>query len=252
MSERSRSRVAVLSAAAVVIVAAVVVVVLVATSGPGTVSAAATTPAPGTVSVSGVGSVQGAPDTLLATLRVHTRQGTVQEALNAESADAHRVIQSLESHGVSAADIRTTDLSLDPDYGEHDEIVGYDAGESLSVRIHPLANVGRVITAASTSAGNSVDIDGLSYDITDDTALLATARANAFADAQAQAKQYATLSGRTLGRVQSLVATVSGGSSPQVRGEDLAGYPYAKASAVPIRPGRQKLSVRVRIVWTLQ
>jgi uncharacterized protein YggE len=242
-------RLPVVTAAATVAVVVAVVVVVAVTSGPSTVSATATTPVAGTVSVSGTGSVEGAPDTLLATLRVHTRQASVQEALNVAASDAHRVIRSLASHGVGTGDIRTTDLSLDPDYGEHDEIIGYDAGESLNVRIHPLSNVGHVISAASTSAGNAVSIDGLSYDITDDTALLASARQRAFADAKSQAMQYAALSGRSLGRVQSLVATVSGSNQSSSYADGLSGL--ARAAPVPIRPGRQKVAVRVRVVWSL-
>jgi uncharacterized protein YggE len=207
-----------------------------------------------TVRVSGTGSVEGKPDTLVADLRVHTRQASVQAALNASSHDAAEVISSLTKNGVSGSDIRTTNVSLNPAYGEHGEIVGYDSGESLSVRIQPLTKVGQVLSAASTAAGNAVSIDNLSFDIADNASLLAAARASAFANAKAAASQYARLGGATLSHVDSIKAVVHNATPTYARGvpDALSGSTGYHKAAVPIRPGKQKVSVTVKVVWALQ
>jgi hypothetical protein len=227
---------------------------LVATGGSESAGAAATTPVgtPNSVSVSGAGSVEGVPDTLVASLRVHDREATVQQALNVTATDAHRVVASLRGHGVAAADVRTTDVSLNPDYDNHGVIDGYDSSESLTVHVHPLTRVGMVLTAASTAAGNAVSIDNLSFDIADNTSLLAAARASAFNNAKAAASQYAQLGGTSLGRVVSIKAVVRN-ASPVIKGAHAdALFSAGRPAALPIRPGQQKVSVTVNVVWALQ
>jgi hypothetical protein len=245
------------AALAAVTVAAMAVAVAVVAAGGGGPSRAAATPASSpaaptgdTVSVSGTGSVEGVPDTLVATIGVHARDASVQSALNDSASDARKVLASLHHSGVAGNDIRTSDVELDPDYGTHDAIVGYDSSETLDVRIHPLSNVGHILAAASTAAGNSTTIDGLSFDIADNTALLATARASAFANAKTQAMQYAALSGHSLGSVASISAVVSGATDP-VTYDKLAFGATAPAASVPIRAGQQQVSVSVKVVWSL-
>ena len=176
----NRTRLAVVIAVALVALGVGVAVVATQDSSPNGASAATTTSATDTVSVSGTGTVQGKPDTLVANFRVHALAAAVQTALNTSASDARKVIASLRKNGVAGKDIRTTDVSLNPHYDSHGVIDGYDSSESLSVRIHPLTHVGQVVTAAAASAGNSVNIEGLSFDIADNASLLAAARANAF------------------------------------------------------------------------
>lgn len=234
-------------------IALAVGVTLAVTAGSSTSSAATTAPtgAGDTVSVSGRGTVQGKPDTLVAQLRVHVREPAVQTALNAVAADADKVIAKLRGQHVQSADIRTTDVSLNPDYDTHGNLLGYAASESLTVHIHPLTHVGSVLTAASSAAGNAVSINGLSFDIADNKSLLAAARAEAFGNAKAAAAQYAQLGGTSLGRVVSIRSVVHN-ASPIYHGPvaDTAGS-VAYARALPIQPGRQNVSVTVKVIWSL-
>jgi hypothetical protein len=237
----------------VALTAAIAVAVVEGVSAGSNGAAAATTPvSPDSVSVSGTGSVEGVPDTLVAALRVHVQQSSVQEALNVAAADAHKVIDSLRSHGVAANDIRTTDVSLNPDYDSHGVLDGYNSGESLTVHIHPLTKVGQVLTAALGSAGNSVTTDNLSFDIGDNASLLAAARGSAFANAKAAASQYAQLGGTSLGHVMSIKAVVHNASPTFHQSYSDTLGAAAKSAALPLRPGRQKVSVTVNVVWALQ
>jgi uncharacterized protein YggE len=250
-----RTRTALLVALTVAALGVGVAVVVTAGSGPDRVAAspapaAAATAVPNTVSVSGTGSVEGVPNTLVATLRVHVHESSVQGALNDSATDARDVITSLRSHGVAAADIRTADVSLDPAYNDHGEIVGYDSSESLSIHIQPLSNVGRVLSAASTSAGNAVSVEGLSFDIAHNASLLAAARASAFANAKAAASQYAELSGASLGRVARITSVVTG-ASPVTKDVTYGLASRAATAAIPIEAGQQKVSVTVKVIWAL-
>jgi uncharacterized protein YggE len=250
----THNRLAIIVAVAAVALGIGVAVVVSGGSGPNGATAATPMTAGDIVSVSGTGSVEGVPDTLMAGLRVHVREPSVQQALNDSATDARQVIASLKAHGLSGADIRTTDVSLDPDYNDHGEIDGYDASESLSVRIHPLTSVGKILTAASSSAGNAVSVDGLSFDIADNTSLLAAARASAFANAKAAAAQYAQLGDSSLGKVVSIKAVVHNASPtyPGALDDKTLGASVARNAALPIAAGRQKVSVTVKVIWALQ
>jgi hypothetical protein len=248
----NRTRLAVVAAAVLAVLAIAVAVVAIQGSGPGGASAATTTSAADTVSVSGTGTVQGQPDTLVANFRVHALAASVQTALNTSASDARKVIASLTKNGVSGRDIRTTDVSLNEHYDRHGSVDGYESSESLSVRIHPLTHVGQVLTAAADAAGNSVNIEGLSFDIADNASLLAAARANAFNNAKAAATQYASLGNTTLNHVVTIKAVVHN-ASPVYAGSGLAAATSGSIAraAVPIQAGRQKVSVTVNVVWAL-
>ena len=247
----NRSRV--IAAAGLIALVIAVAIVVIGTDGPGSdgANAQATTTAD-TVSVSGTGTVEAVPDTLVASLHVHTVQSSVQGALNVSASDAHAVIGALRAHGVAATDIKTTNLSLNPHYDRNGNITGYDAGESLSVRIHPLTHVETVLTAAAKAAGNSVNIGGLSFDFADNSKLLSAARSSAFANAKAAAMQYAELGGASLARVEHITAVVHN-ASPVPRAYASAGVSDATAAvpAIPIRAGQQKVSVTVHVIWAL-
>lgn len=247
--EHLTSRLGVIAIALLSIVTASIAVVVAVDSGGGPAGASSPTTAR-TISVSGDGTVQGVPDTLVATLRVHDRSYDVQAALDAAATDVHRVIAELGAKGVLRRDIQTTDLSLDQSYDDHGHVNGYDASESLSVRIHPLDQVGKIISAAATSAGNSVSIDGLSLDITNDAALLDAARAKAFAAAKAAATRDAGLAGEHLGQVVTIKETKQGATTPQPF-YGTADHLATAAKSIAIRPGQQPVTVSLAVVWTL-
>jgi len=250
-----RKRLAVIVAViALVLTAGVIAVATQNSSGGNGADASSTTPTSDTVSVSGTGSAEGLPDTLVAQFRVHDKESSVQAALNQSSIDAHAVVKKLRELGVALADIKTTDVSLNPSYDMHGNPDGYDSSESLTVHIHPLTKVGQILGAAVRAPGdNSVSLDGLSFDIADNTALLAAAREAAFNNAKAAASQYAELGGRSLARVMQIKAVVHNARPVFAAGlasTDALRAPKAFA-AVPIRPGQKKVSVTVSVVWAL-
>ena len=238
--------------AAVVAVVVAVVIVGVGRSGESAVQAA--TPGGDTVTVTGVGTADAPPDTLTVDFGVHVTRPTVQEALDAQANAVQRLLSALKSSGVRRSETQTTDLSLDRHYDEHGNVTGYDAGETLRAKVQPLARAGQTISRAAASAGNAVSVGGLAFDLSDDSGVVSSARANAFRDAQDRARQYASLSGRALGRVQKVSEVVDTPQQPvdfSGMALDSAAAGAAKAAAVPLRGGEQTLTVRVTVTWTL-
>jgi hypothetical protein len=98
--------------------------------------------------------------------------------------------------------------------------------------------------------GNDVRVGDIGLRISDPESLLAKSRAAAVRQATAKAQQYADATGQTLGAVASLREVRA--SAPATR--QLAFRHVSADTAtgmLPIRAGRDRLAVTVRIVWQL-
>lgn len=255
MTELGRTRRTWITVAAVVAITVAVVVPLSSLGGGHAGRAAAATAATtdDTVTVSGVGTVQGVPDTLRASFGVHVTRSSVQSTLDAESAATRRVLAALKREGLAGRDVQTTSLSLSQHYDNRGNVSGYDATETVTAKISPLGSAGKAIAAAASASGNDVSIDGLTFDIADDHSLLADARTKSYADARDRAEQYAGLAHRSLGDVMKVTETVTSEEQP-VPGPyfDRAASAGGALKAVPIRAGEQPVTVTVTVVWRLK
>ena len=228
------------------IAAVMVAGVLVAATGGG--AQAANDPTDDSITVSGVGTAAGTPDTLTVDFTVRERRPTVQAALNAQSHDTDLLVAALKKDGLKDADITTTDLELYKVHNHKTGFIGYQASESVEASISPLDSAGQAISDAASSSSH-VDIGGMSFSISDMTALMKTARDNAYADAKARATQYAGLSSRTLGRVEHVTEKVND-NGPVFFGAS-AGTAGGSVKAVPISPGQQTVTVNVTVVFQI-
>ena len=237
-------------AAAIAVLAAAVVVGLVR---PGGTTVHAASPGDDTITVTGVGTADATPDTLTVDFTVHVTRESVQAALDAQASAVHRLLDALKSSGVPRQRTQTTDLSLDRHYDEHGNVTGYDANETVRAKVRPLSHAGRAISNAATAAGNAVSVGDLAFDLADDTDVVKSARENAFADARDRARQYASLSGRGLGRVEKVTEVVDAPPEPIdfVQRDALMAGASGAAKAVPLRAGQQTLTVRVNVTWAL-
>jgi len=206
-------------------------------------------PAPeGGVQVQGVGTATGTPDVLHVTVGVETGASSVGEALESADAAAQRVLDALHDAGVSDADVQTANVHLHPRYdGGGQAITGYLAGQDLAVTLRDLGTAGATIGAAVEAGGDAARLQGIAYELDDDTALRARARADAFAAARVTAEQYAELTGRQLGAVVLVREQVSAsGPVPMVAGDAVAA-----SEAVPIAPGSTDVTVTAEVRWSL-
>lgn len=213
-------------------------------------AAAAPAPAGTRITVTGTGNVSGVPNQLSLSMGVQTSAGSVAAALREANSAVRAVTSVLARAGVGAADIQTSGLSIYPSYsGSSGLPSGYQVSEQLTVTLRQLSKAGSQISAAARAGGNATVIDGVSLNLSDTSTLLAAARARAVADAKAKATAYARALGRPLGAVVSM----SEGPPPQ----PFQPLPLAEASAgraasaVPVHPGTQQLSVTVTAVFAL-
>lgn len=211
-------------------------------------AAASTDPAAEGVVVSGLGRTSGTPDVLRVELGVQVRRPDVSTALRDANTVLSRVRAAVRDGGVDPKDVQTSEVSLYPAYTSKGAPNGYSVSEMLTVKLRDLGRAGRTIGAAVEAGGNAARVQGVSFALEDNTALLEKARDAAYADAKAKATRYAELSGRGLGQVE----LVSEQLPTQPQPVAYAGSSAAVGSAVPLDPGQSQVSVSVTVRWSLR
>jgi uncharacterized protein YggE len=231
-----------------VVIVALVAAFLIGGRSPGSAVAATSSADGAGVVVDGVGQVSGTPDVLTISMGILVTGADVNDALTRANAQISRIEASLRSHGAKKEDLQTSNVSIYPT--DVKRVRRYQVSEQLTAKLHDLKGAGNAISAAVAAGGAGVTLDGVSFALEDNQALLDAARDKAFADAKRKAEHFARLSGSGLGKVQLIAETVQ---SPEVYGDKLAFARAAspQASDVPIYTGSSQLNVRVTIRWAL-
>lgn len=227
-----------------------------ATDAPAAVNVSSAGPVgtgnPNGITIEGTGEVEGKPDTLSITFAVSVLRDTVDTAVADNAAVATSMLQALIEQGVSEEDVQTRNYSVQPSftYPEGQAVAnGYQVTNSVTVQLRDLEGSGTAIDAVTAAGGDAVQVQGVAFSLEDDSAVVTAARDQAFADARGKAEQFAALSGRPLGQVESVSEVTT--SSP----DRLYGESYDQASggsaSTPINPGEVITSVRITVRYTL-
>ena len=167
--------------------------------------ALADTPEQGVI-VTGEGIVSVEPDMATIELGVTSTGETAAAAMQENAAAVARIIAELDTLGVAERDRQTSRFYLNPVWahqqGEGDQrprITGYEAGNSVSVRVRDLTGLGAVLDGVLKVGGNQ--FNGLSFGLQDDSAARAEARKAAVTDAMARSGQIAEAADLELGAV---------------------------------------------------
>jgi uncharacterized protein YggE len=215
-------------------------------------------PAPGTptpvrtITVSGEGKVTVKPDTANISLGVQATADTATAALDQANKSAAALIAALKQAGVNSDDIATGHLSLYPQYSNTNKISGYQASNSLNVKVRDIAKSGPVIDAAAKAAGDDITIGGIWFSVDDPEKVMAEARADAIANAKKRAGEFATAAGAKVGAVVQISEV--GTQMPQPMYYEYAAADRAaggSAAPTPVESGTQDLSVSVTVVYEL-
>lgn len=201
------------------------------------------------ITVSGVGTVDGTPDTLTLDLTVTQTRGDVSSALSAADDSMNAVDAALTGKGVASADLKTSGAQVQPNYSSSGSVNGYTASESLTATLRDLKKAGSAISAAADAGGDATRIDGVSLDTEHDNSLMTQARTAAFADAKAKAQQYADAAGESLGKPTQVTETVNSPNPIDFRGAYAAAG--STADSVPIKAGTAQISVTVTVVFAV-
>ncbi len=211
--------------------------------------------------VSGLGKVTTKPDLAILTLGVESREKTVSDATSKAASAMNAIVDALKKYNIPDKDVQTKYYNVTPDYQYVQTVeagvtrgkqilVGYIVNNSVSVKIRNLDNVGRIIDDVTKAGGDLTRINGITFTVENTTALTTQARELAVKDALAKAKQFADLTGVTLGKLQYIAE--SGGAVPVVRAAAEFAMAPAAAGSTPISAGEMELQVSVQAVFNIQ
>ncbi|MDQ0146466.1 SIMPL domain-containing protein [Pseudarthrobacter niigatensis] len=206
---------------------------------------------PGTITVTGTGWAEAAPDLMLVSIGVECRAESVVEAYAAAGKDLAAVGSALRSRGVGPDDIRSAGLAVRADLawrdGEGQRLVGYIASSSLAVRLRDPGSAAATVSAAVHTAGDNVRLNSLQLVLSDDSVVRAQARDAAWQDALSSAAQYAALASAGLGSVLSVTD-----QCPAPGPVPLAGLQRASATEGPqVELGLNRVEAAVTVTWEL-
>jgi uncharacterized protein len=205
-----------------------------------------------TITVTGAGTAEAAPDLLTVSIGVECRREDVGAAYAAAGRAAAGISAVLREHGVDDRDMSTSGLNVRADVvwkeDQGQTVTGYVASSVLAVRLRDVAGSSEVIAGAVAAGGNDVRLNGLDLGFADPAAVMARAREAAWQDALATAIQFASLAGAELGRVVSV--NQQPGAAPPIPVAKM--QRAASADAVGIEAGQSSVSATVGVVWELR
>lgn len=214
-------------------------------------------PMPGTITVSGEGEVTVAPDIAELSFGVTTGpQTTAKAATDKLSKDMNAIMAAITALGIAEKDIKTESFYLNPSYDWADgrqRLRGYEATQSLRVKVRDLDKVGDVLTAATNAGANQAG--GVNFTMDDPEGKRDEARTEAIANAKKKAEALADQLGQTLGDVQSFQENGGGYYPPMpymVKEAYGVGGGAADQASVPLPSGEQDITVTVTITYELK
>ncbi|HXV27236.1 MAG TPA: SIMPL domain-containing protein [Candidatus Paceibacterota bacterium] len=208
-----------------------------------------------TVSFSGTGTVNAAPDVAVVSLSIVTEAANSESAQNENSRRSEAVVKFLRDRGIEERDIKTSGYNIYPQYtyprGGQPVITGYQVNQSIEVKIRNLEETDVILDGVVGAGANQVN--NLQLTIDDPDKLREEARALAIADAKDKAKALERQLGIRLGRIINF-------------GEDTGGYPVmfralesdamdigggtAPLPEIPV--GENEISVNVTLTWQIK
>lgn len=195
------------------------------------------------ITVTGQGTVSGAPDRADFSFGVESQGDTAGEALATNGAAATRVIDAVRAAGVAAEDVQTQQVSVHSRYSsEGQAIVGFTATNTVTAALRHLEKAGSVIEAAVAGGANA--IHGPTFAVSQRTDLYAAALVAGFADAKAKAEVLAGVTGVTLGEVVSVVEDVPS-FAPRLARQAV------ELSGPPLEPGLQEIQATLIVTFSI-
>ena len=206
---------------------------------------------PRTISVTGSGSAEAAPDLLTLSIGVECRREEVGAAYGEAGRVSAAVTAALRGYGVADPDITTSGLNVRAEVnwqeGRGQVISGYLASSVLSVRLRDLGASSEVIAAAVAAGGNDVRLNGLELGFADPAIVTTGAREAAWQDALTTAGHFASLAGASLGKVVSLTQQTGYPAPIPVAKMQRA----AAVESLSVEAGESSISATVNVVWEL-
>lgn len=175
-----------------------------------------------TISMSGHGEVSAVPDIANVYFTIRKEAKTVKEAQDNVAQVEKKVLDFLKANNIADADRKAENIAFNPKYDYQysmggkmfpctlsstypcpgqNVIVGYEAYESITVKVRNVDDVGKIVAGLGTLG--ATDMNGPNFAIDNEDALKAKAQKLAIDDARAKAEVLAENLGVRLGKITS-------------------------------------------------
>ncbi len=209
-------------------------------------------PAATTLSITAEGRVARTPDIAEVSGGVVTSAPTAAAAMAENATRMTAVVAAIRKAGVAERDIQTSGLSLQPQYRYDNNVppvlTGYQATNSVALRIRKIADTGRLLDTLVGVGANQ--INGPTFKVDGAEAALDEARTAAVATARKRAELYARATGLHIHRIASVAEQA--GYEPGPRPMMMMARAEKVADSTPVAPGEVALTVNVTMVFEME
>lgn len=204
------------------------------------------------LNVSAQGESKRVPDVATVSAGVVTQAADANTALRTNAEQMARVLAAIKAASIAERDVQTSGISVFPQYryaeNQPPTITGYQASNTVNLKVRDLAKLGKVLDALVASGANQVN--GPSFEIGEPDAAYDEARLAALEKARARAETYARALGLRVRRIVSINEGGAAGFPPPVPMARAAAMEMAKADT-PMSPGESTLNVSLDVVFEL-
>ncbi|MFT3763081.1 MAG: SIMPL domain-containing protein [Pseudoxanthomonas sp.] len=193
------------------------------------------------------------PDVATISAGVVAQAADGNTAMRQNAAQMARVMDAIKAAGIAEKDIQTSGVGLNPQYryqqDQPPKITGYEARNTVSLKVRDIAKLGEVLDALAASGAN--DINGPSFGIDQPEPVYDEARLAALQKAQARAETYAKALNLRVRRIVSIDESGRGGGIPRPVPMMAMKAMAADAESTQVSPGETTVSVNLDVVFEL-
>ncbi|WP_454829911.1 SIMPL domain-containing protein [Pseudoxanthomonas wuyuanensis] len=191
------------------------------------------------------------PDVATISAGVVTQAVDGNAAMRQNAEQMAKVVAAIKAAGIADKDVQTSGINLSPQYryaeNEAPKITGYQASNTVSLKVRDIANLGKVLDALASVGANQ--INGPSFQIDQPDPVYDEARLAALKKAQARAETYAKALGLRVRRIVSI--SEGGGGFQPVPMVQMRAMAMDKAESTSVSPGETTLTVNLDVVFEL-
>ncbi len=223
--------------------------------------------------VDGTGTATAVPDTGVVNLGVTQTATTVADAQSKTNGIANKIIEDVKKLGIPEKDIKTTNYSVNPNYGTNprpllpnqpqtmmypiqppaggseQQIIGYTVTQNLEIDVTQMDKTNKVVDTATADGANLVGQVSFIFSDAMKTKLENQARADAIKEAKQKAQDLSNMSGIRLGKLINVV------ESNQIRPWPMTFMGTGKATSgeaqppTNVTPGENTVSITVTLSY---
>lgn len=191
------------------------------------------------------------PDVATLSAGVVTQAADGNTAMRQNAEQMTKVLAAIKAAGIAERDVQTSGVNLSPQYryaeNEAPKITGYQASNTVSLKVRDIARLGKVLDALAAQGANQ--INGPQFEIDQPEPVYDEARLAALKKAQARAETYAKALGLRVRRIVSISESGGGNFRPVMM--RAAAAPMAADISTPVSPGESSVSVNLDVVFDL-